>query len=240
MSRKNKSGLTDSNDDYTNVKLPLIFLNYMESLNEPCGIKDRTSKFIYANKAYLKLLNLPNDFNIEGRLDSEVPAATADYASLFQAHDRLVETTLKRRSSLEIHPFGKDQQLSAYFFDKTPFPDENKNIIGTFFHGRKAEHLSLRFYIEGGKAESIILTKPDDIFSDFQWLVVFYLRSHLTAKEIAMKLNRSVGYIRNVIAKIYEDAGVTSTAMLIDFLRSNGWHRYVPEKLLAHHHHIIS
>lgn len=240
MSRKNENGFAGNTNIDSNVKLPLVFINYMESLNEPCGIKDLTSSFIYANKAYQELLNLPSTFNIEGRLDSELPAATAEYASLFQAHDRLVEQTLKRRSSLEIHPFGRDQQLSAYFFDKTPFPDEYNNIVGTFFHGRKAEHLSLRFYINGGKAESLLLTPPDSMFSEFECLVIFYLRNHLTPKEIAIKLNRSLGYIRNTIAKIYEETGVSNAAMFIDYLRENDWHRYVPEQLLAHHHMIIS
>lgn len=238
MSWKNENGFANAFNLYE--KIPLVFINYMENLNEPCGIKNLSSTFIYANKAYRELLNLPNTFNIEGRQDSELPAPTAEYASMFQAHDRLVEQTRKRRSSLEIHPFGREQQLSAYFFDKTPFPDEHNNIIGTFFHGRNAEHLSLSFYINGGKAESLLLTQPDNLFSEFQWLVVFYLRNHLKPKEIAIKLNRSVGYIRNTVANIYEATGVTSASMLIDFLRENGWHRYVPEQLLAHHHLLLS
>ena len=75
---------------------------------------------MYANNAYLELLNLPGKFNIEGLMDSDIPAETARYASLFQQHDRLAEQTEERRSSLEIHRFGKERQLSAYFFAPLP------------------------------------------------------------------------------------------------------------------------
>jgi len=227
------------NNNSTHLEIPLVFQIYMANLDEPCGIKDTSSTFVYANESYHDLLNLPKGYNVTGRLDSELPAATSDYSSMFQEHDRLVEKTGKRRCSLEIHPFGRDQRLSAYFFDKTPFPDANGKTVGTFFHGRKAEHLPLRFYTTGDKAESLLLTFPSNIFSEMEWMIVFYLRSHLCRKEIALKLNRSEGYIKNLIAMIYDKAGVTNTRMLIDFIRENGWHRYVPEQLLTHHHRIL-
>lgn len=223
----------------THLEIPLVFQIYMDNLDEPCGIKDRSSSFVHANKAYHDLLNLPKGYSVSGRLDSELPATTSEYASMFQVHDRLVEHTGKRRSSLEIHPFGREQRLSAYFFDKTPFPDASGKTVGTFFHGRKAEHLSLRFYTTGDKAESLLLTSPSNLFSETEWMIVFYLRSHLCRKEIAIKLNRSEGYIKNLIAMIYDKSGVTNTRMLIEFIREKGWHQYVPEKLLTHHHRIL-
>lgn len=237
MSRKINNELVNQNT--THVEIPLAFQIYMDNLDEPCGIKDNSSTFVYANKAYHDLLNLPKGYSVTGRLDSEIPATTSEYASMFQAHDRLVERTGKRRSSLEIHPFGREQRLSAYFFDKTPFPDASVQTVGTFFHGRKAEHLSLRFYTTDDKAESLLLTFPSNLFSETEWMIIFYLRSHLCRKEIAIKLNHSEGYIKNLIAIIYDKAGVTNTRMLIDFIREKGWHRYVPEQLLTHHHRIL-
>lgn len=235
MSRKINKKPAHKNE----LEIPVIFKLYMDNLDEPCGIKDKYSIFRYANKAYHDLLNLPKGYSVIGRKDNDLPAPTSEYASLFQAHDRLVENTGKRRSSLEIHPFGREQQLSAYFFDKTPFPDAFGNIVGTFFHGRKAEHISLRFYTSECQPESLLLTLPSDFFSEIEWMIIFYLRSHLCRKEIAMTLNRSEGYIKNIIAMIYDKAGVTNTRMLIDFIREKGWHRYVPEQLLTHHHRIL-
>lgn len=211
----------------------------METLKEPCGIKDNRSTFIYANHAYLELLNLPVQFNIEGLLDSEIPAETARYANSFQRHDRIVEETGERRSSLEIHRFGRDYQLSAYFFDKTPFPNEKGEIIGTFFHGRRAIHLPLDFYLAGEKSGSLLLTKPDNIFTDSEWLVVFFLRANLSQKEIANKLGRSHGHIKNTIARIYEKSGVNSAKMLVEYLHANNWHNYIPEQLLAQRHILL-
>ncbi|MEI9862461.1 helix-turn-helix transcriptional regulator [Enterobacter bugandensis] len=211
----------------------------METLKEPCGIKDNRSVFMYANNAYLELLNLPGKFNIEGLLDSDVPAETARYASLFQQHDRLVEQTGERRSSLEIHRFGKERQLSAYFFDKTPFPNEKGEITGTFFHGRRAIHLPFDFYLSGENSGSLLLTRPDNLFTDFEWLVVFFIKNHRSQKEIAHTLGHSPGYIKNTIARIYEKSGVNSAKMLVEYLHANNWHNYVPEQLLAYRHIIL-
>lgn len=221
------------------LEIPTIFLIYMDKIQEPCGIKDKSSTFIYANQAYHELLNLPAGYSVTGRKDGELPAPTSEYAGLFQAHDRLVEKTEKRRSSLEIHRFGKERQLSAYFFDKTPFPNEKGEIIGTFFHGRRTVHLPLDFYITGEKAGSLLLTRPDNIFTDFEWIVAFFLRTNLSQKEIANKLGRSSGHIKNTIAQIYEKSGVNSTKMFVDYLHANNWHNYVPEQLLAHRHILL-
>lgn len=221
------------------VEIPTIFQNYMDNLDEPCGIKNKLSIFVYANKAYHELLNLPKGYSVVGRLDDELPASTSKYADSFRAHDRLVEQMGKRLSSLEIHPFGREQQLKAYFFDKTPYPNADGKIVGTFFHGRKAEYLSLHFYTSEELAESLSFTFPNNIFSETEWLVIFYIYSHCCRKEIAKKLQCSEGYVKNIIASIYEKSGVTTTKMLIDFIRTNGWHRYVPEQLLAHHHRLL-
>ncbi|WP_419236873.1 PAS domain-containing protein [Serratia fonticola] len=223
----------------SHLEIPSIFKNYMNNMNEPCGIKDMSSTFVYANKAYHDLLNLPKGYDVSGRQDSELPASTSEYASMFQAHDRIVQNTGERRSSLEIHPFGRDQQLRAYFFDKTPFPDSSGKTVGTFFHGRKAEYLPLGFYTNADKSESLLLTRPSNIFSEVEWMIIFHLQSHLCRKEIAVKLSRSEGYIKNLIAIIYDKAGVSNTRMLIDFIRENDWNRYVPEQLLTHRHRIL-
>lgn len=237
--RKKIRALTESTSK-SGIMLSPSIIHYMENQDEPMGIKDTSSTFVYANKAYGNLLNLPADFSVEGKKDNDMPAPTAEFATLFQSHDRMVELSKKRRTSLEIHPFGKEQILSAYFFDKTAYFDDSGKVVGTLFHGKKAEHLSLRFYLCGHvRTGSLILTQPDAIFSEFGWLVAFHLRCHLSTKEIAAKLNVSVGYVKNTISELYRKAGVGNNKMFIEFLRSKGWHTYVPEQLLAGNHFIL-
>ncbi|HDL8496386.1 TPA: LuxR family transcriptional regulator, partial [Yersinia enterocolitica] len=67
-------------------------LSFMENNEEPWGVKDCESRFMYANKATLKFSQLPINFSIEGRLDNECPAQWADFAPDLQRQDREVET----------------------------------------------------------------------------------------------------------------------------------------------------
>ncbi|MFM1345801.1 hypothetical protein WFP14_04450 [Yersinia proxima] len=41
-------------------------ISFMENNEEPWGVKDCESRFMYANKATLKFSQLPTNFNIEG------------------------------------------------------------------------------------------------------------------------------------------------------------------------------
>lgn len=220
------------------VRIPPALIFCWEQLNEPCGVKDLQSRFVYANQAYLDLLALPSSFDVTGRLDSELPATTAEFSEQFQLHDRIVEKERQRKSSLEIHPFGRENALQAYFFDKIPFFNDEGNVVGTYFHGRRAEHLPLDFYLHtpGSPGSSLILTRPNDIFTDGEWNVIFFLLQGKTQKEIARFLNLSVGYVHNRIPIIFEKIGVSSTRQLSEYCRCMGWNNYVPERFLTHRH----
>ena len=210
-----------------------------ENLDHPCGAKNLQSQFVYANPAYRRLLALPAKFNLEGRFDHEMPAPTSEFAEEFRFHDRLVEEAGERRSSLEVNEFGPQKQLSAYFFDKFPIFDHDNKVIGTFFFGRRAVFLDTEFYLNGGRPDSIILTKPSDIFSEAQWEVIFFLVRGLTNKQIATRLKRSVDTIKTHLKAIMEIANVNTREQLIEFIDVNGWMSYVPEKFMHYRRHIL-
>ncbi|MEZ2603984.1 helix-turn-helix transcriptional regulator [Kluyvera intermedia] len=222
-----------------NIPAQLIFL--WEQLNEPYGVKDLNSHFIYANRAYLNLLALPQKFDIVGRLDNELPAPTAEFAAKFQLHDRLVEREQQRKSSLEIHPFGYEQILTPYFFDKTPFYNNEGDVVGTQFHARLAEHLPMDFYstINNKTSTSLVLSQPDKLFTNSEWKVVFFLLQSRSQKEIANHLKLSVGYINNRVSVIFGKCGVSNRRQLIEYCRGNGWHNYFPGSYLSHRHELI-
>ena len=91
MCARDPNQTVSSSQSKYDVTIPISLIFCWEQLNEPCGVKNLRSQFVYANPAYLKLLGLPLDFDISGRLDSEIPAPTAEFASQFQIHDRDVE-----------------------------------------------------------------------------------------------------------------------------------------------------
>ncbi|ELY5938875.1 PAS domain-containing protein [Cronobacter malonaticus] len=203
------------------------------------GAKDIYSRFVYANPAYKRLLDLPPKFDLEGRYDHEMPAPTSEFAGEFQFHDRLVESTQQRKSSLEINEFGKERNLSAYFFDKLPLYDDNNNVIGTIFMGRKAVHLNTDFYINAGRADSILLTKPSDIFTEKEWEVIFYLLRNMSNKQIAEKIQRSVNTVRAHLTSIKNKLGLDTNKQVVDFIHANGWENYIPEKYMLGRRHIL-
>jgi hypothetical protein len=82
-----------------------LLISFWQDSAEPWGAKDHLSRFIYANPRYHKLLALPAHFSVEGRLDGELPAPTAEFQAAFQLHDRKVEMLQDRITSVEIHPF---------------------------------------------------------------------------------------------------------------------------------------
>jgi DNA-binding CsgD family transcriptional regulator len=223
------------------VHVPDALIHCWEKLNEPCGVKDLHSRFVYANPAYLDLLALPKNFDITGRLDSEIPASTSEFAEAFQIHDRLVEAERQRKSSLEIHPFGHNRQIQAYFFDKLPFYSDDGEVVGTTFYGRRAEHLPLTFYTQqfSGENLSLMLTKPAEMFTDYEWKIIFYLCQGKTQKYISSLFGVSIKSVNKKVQIIYQKISVSSATELMEFCTEMGWKNYIPESLLALGHMLL-
>lgn len=210
-----------------------------EHMDNPCGAKNLKSQFVYANPAYKRLLGLSVNFDLEGRYDHEMPAPTSEFAEDFQFHDRLVEETRERKSSLEINEFGKNKNLSAYFFDKFPVLDRDGNVLGTFFFGRRAVYLNTNFYLNTARPGSILLTKPSDIFTEKEWEIIFLIMRNLTFRQIAEVVNRTVNTVRAHFTTILNKVGLNNKKQLIDFIEANNWGSYIPEKYMNGKKHIL-
>ncbi|MBX9475233.1 PAS domain-containing protein [Yersinia enterocolitica] len=221
--------------------IPVELIHSWKDLNEPFGIKDSYSRFIYANPAYLELLNLPKDFDIVGRLDSELPTPIAEFAEQFQYHERKVEMERQRISSLEIHRFSGNE-FRAYFFDRYPYINQDGHIIGTIFHGRVAEFIPLSCYVQSGfnDPQPILFKKPSDIFTDAEWSVVFFALQNFSQKEIATSLGLKQKTINNRLDSIYKKARVSGLCQLINYIMENKLENYIPERLLRSGHYIMN
>ncbi|WP_338117367.1 helix-turn-helix transcriptional regulator [Pantoea cypripedii] len=205
-------------------------IKFWEVSSEPWGAKDRNSKFIYANKRYHELLSLPYGFNVEGRYDGELPASTAEFQNEFQAHDRKVEKLLDRVTSIEIHPFEQNHYLQPWYFDKYPLMDSHGVCIGTIFHGRPVEMITLTRLDKIKIPSSLVFTPPSDFFLKREWEIVFYLLQGFSAKDISAHLHISHRTVTNHIQNVYQKANVSSRRGLIEFCYENNISNYIPDR----------
>ncbi|TKI06558.1 helix-turn-helix transcriptional regulator [Martelella alba] len=213
-----------------NISKQLLIL--WESSSEPWGVKNTDSRYVYANKAYYELLNLdPSSVRIEGHYDDELPCSIAKFAWFFKEHDRHTLALKDRLCSLEIHCYGPEQILKPYYFDKFPlFDNTTAKCVGIIFHARKLENYSLLEHINGEEPGTFCFFPPEDLFSEGELDVIFFVLQSLSSKHIAKKLNRSHRTIENRLQQIYQKAGVHSLGQFQEFCKAKGYDRYIPQK----------
>nr|MCA6220720.1 helix-turn-helix transcriptional regulator [Photorhabdus antumapuensis] len=78
-------------------------INTMKQNNEPWGIKDKNSCFIYGNKALNLIKGFSDSFDFEGLYDDELPWNGAEFAKEYIQHDQKVMKEEKSYISLETH-----------------------------------------------------------------------------------------------------------------------------------------
>ncbi|WP_186371061.1 PAS domain-containing protein, partial [Yersinia alsatica] len=120
-----------------------MLIPFWENSSEAWGVKDNKSIFIYANDRFGELLGLPDKYNVEGRLDGELPAPTAEFQAEFQEHDRQAILSQERATTVEIHAFERRSYFQPYFCDKYPLIDEDGVAQGIIFHARPVQDIIL-------------------------------------------------------------------------------------------------
>ncbi|MBS9437629.1 helix-turn-helix transcriptional regulator [Photorhabdus noenieputensis] len=205
-------------------------INTMEMSNEPWGIKDKNSCFIYVNQACKRLQNISSSFDYEGVYEHELPWDGAEFAKEYISHDQKVMEQEKRICSLETHLFGKEQILSSYFLAKYPLYHEDGNCIGVIYHGWQAQNFSFTRLFRGKLPASIMFQPPTDLFTQREWDVIFLLLQKYTNKQIGRMLNISYRTVENHISRIYKRVGVHSSYQLEEYCRINDYDLYVPER----------
>ncbi|HEN3600984.1 TPA: helix-turn-helix transcriptional regulator, partial [Yersinia enterocolitica] len=202
--------------------------------SEPWGIRDNQSRFIYSNDRHHKLLGLSDKYNLEGRLDSELPSPTAAFQMEFQAHDRKVELSQERITSLEIHEWDGLSYLKPNFCDKYPLIDDNGVSQGIIFHVRPVTDIILTRLNKIDIPTSLLFTPPSELFTKREWEVLFYVLHSFSSKEIAKKLHLSPRSVCNIIQSIYSKAGVTSKKQVIDYCYEKKINNYVPQSFFEY------
>ncbi|MER2471457.1 helix-turn-helix transcriptional regulator [Photorhabdus laumondii] len=207
-------------------------INTMEQSNEPWGIKDKNSCFIYVNQACKYLQNISSSFDYEGLYEHELPWDGAEFAKEYMLHDQKVIEQEKRICSLETHLFGKEQILSSYFLAKYPLYHENGSCMGVIYHGWQAQDFSFTRLFRGKLPASIMFQPPTDLFTQREWDVIFLILHKYTNKQIGIMLNISYRTVENHISRICKRIGLHSSRQLEEYCRTNDYDLYVPERFV--------
>ncbi|WP_391529075.1 helix-turn-helix transcriptional regulator [Photorhabdus akhurstii] len=207
-------------------------INTMEQSNEPWGIKDKNSCFIYANQACKQVQNISISFDYEGLYDYDLPWDGAEFAKEFMIHDKMVMEKEERMRSLITHVHGKEQILSSYFFEKYPFYHEDGSCIGTIYHGWQAQDFSFTRLFRGKLPANIMFQPPTDLFTQREWDVIFLFLQKYNNKQIGRILNLSYRTVENHISRIYQRIGAHSSYQLEEYCRTNDYDLYVPERFV--------
>ncbi|WP_434525093.1 helix-turn-helix transcriptional regulator [Photorhabdus asymbiotica] len=207
-------------------------INTMQQSNDPWGIKDENSCFIYGNLALKSLKNFSDSFEFEGLYEHELPWDGAEFAQNFIAHDQSVMEKGERICSLETHVFGKEQILSSYFFEKSPIYHDDGSCIGVIYHGWQAQDFSLTRLYHGKLPASIMFQPPTKIFTQREWDVIFLSLQKYTSKQMGRILNISYRTVEVHMSRIYKKIGVNSSYQLEEYCRLNDYDLYVPERFV--------
>ncbi|MBS9437627.1 helix-turn-helix transcriptional regulator [Photorhabdus noenieputensis] len=207
-------------------------INTMEQSNEPWGIKDKNSCFIYANRACKHVQNISSSFDYEGLYDYDLPWNGAEFAKEFMIHDKMVMEKEERMRSLITHVHGKEQILSSYFFEKYPFYHEDGSCIGTIYHGWQVQDFSFTRLFRGKLPANIMFQPPTALFTQREWDIIFLMLQKYNNKQIGRMLNISYRTVENHISRIYKRTGVHSSHQLEEYCRTNDYDLYVPERFV--------
>ena len=208
---------------------PLI--PFWERSNESWWVKSNKSEFVYVNPHLKDFLLIPNDFEVEGRFDGELPIAIHEFEPQFQAHDRKVEQAGDRVTSIEIHKVGNNDFFQPWYCDKFPVFDESGTALGIIVHNRPVESIFITRLSKIKIPTSLIFTPPGELFTEKEWEVIFYTCQSFTPKMIEKAIAIPHRTVEDTLCRIYKKSGVGNKRGLIDYCIEHGFNNFVPQSI---------
>ncbi|WP_413735021.1 helix-turn-helix transcriptional regulator [Sodalis sp. RH21] len=114
-----------------------------------------------------------------------------------------------------------------------PFYNDDHECVGMFGYNVELTVYSLNDYIKGHMPGSLLMNKPDDIFTKRECELVFYRVQGLKSKEAAARLNLSLHTFNNYMQRIYTKACVTKMGEFREYCEKLNYHRYLPKRFLT-------
>lgn len=218
-------------NEYINSSQSLI--SFIENSSNHWSIKDFESRCIYVNKAGLLALNLPENYNYEGKRDDEIPSQPCqELSEYFIRDDKSVMSENKSISGVEIADYDKKGSLTPRIFRKSPLYDNNKKIIGVIGRSSNIDTPTLLYYMNRLNRKTIQFDAPNDTFTKRELEVIFWAQQRLTAKEIAKRLEVCPSTIDSHIKSIYRKADINCNAQLIEYCKHTGLDAYIPANFI--------
>ncbi|MBD2810464.1 helix-turn-helix transcriptional regulator [Xenorhabdus sp. Vera] len=204
--------------------------NMWDKSHEAWFVKDKKLRFIYANKAFIRLNALPEDFDVTGYSERELPTPFNHPIHLFEEHDRKVLQSMKRISSIGAYFQQKNQQPEPYFCEKYPLMNESNQCIGIICHTKEINHFSVHYYIKNDISVSIKISPPNHLLTEKEWLIIFLFCRGLDNKYIANELKISCRTLEGYFKTIYEKLSINSIVELKALCERNNYDLYIPPK----------
>ncbi|ERT12990.1 helix-turn-helix transcriptional regulator [Photorhabdus temperata] len=214
--------------------------NMWNKSHESWFVKDKTLRFIYANKEFVKLSKLPEGFDVMGYTVKELPTLFNCLAHLFEEHDRKVLQSMQRISSIigaKLKSNG--QQLNPYFCEKYPLMDEKNQCIGIICHIKEINHLSAHHYIKDDAAISVKLRRPNNILTEKEWIIIFLFCRGISNQYIANEMKISCRTVEKHFQNICEKLSIGSIIELKLLCEENNYDLYIPPKYFKSMNHFF-
>lgn len=216
------------------IVLPDMLTRSLDHLPDPYHIQTHEGLILYANQAVAKLCGLKSAHYMIERMDHEIPARIYedhDLLDVWHTQDRQIVEKRKALAMLEVHPHAVE---SPYIIRKVPFYNNEKKCIGVFCSIKYLEIFTPNDFIKGKLPGSLLLNKPDDLFTEKECEIIFFKLQGMSSKEIGKFLFISPRTVENRLANMYVKAGVSHFDDFRHFCESLNFHRYLPRRLLNH------
>lgn len=155
-------------------------------------VKDKESRYLCVNQAYMTLNGIKDEKEILGKLDESRPGLYPEFCELLRQQDLKVMQTRKETLILDIYPYN-EHEWRIFLTKKTPLysPDSNE-VIGTI---GSLTDLS-KFHLVPTLLNKMmglppIIQKIDNTLSQRQKEILMQMMGGRTAKEIAKNLDLS-------------------------------------------------
>lgn len=161
----------------------------------------------------------------------EAVPALASLAGRLIAHDQKVMQTGQRLEAVGTLLIGENYR--SFVFEKYTFFEDSGCIVGTVFHLKPFERLSMGYFLEKPFYGEATFSPPTNIFTKREWDVMFLLFRGSHRAHIADFLGISEFSVRNVISRLFLKTGGGSKEMLLEMGLNKGWHLYVPPRFVS-------
>ncbi|WP_045416355.1 helix-turn-helix transcriptional regulator [Vibrio campbellii] len=228
-----------------NIPVNTIEQSLLRQLPGCWGCKDKDSVFRYVNQEYAELIGYDSPEACIGKTDFEMASPTIECAQDFQEQDKHVIETGESLKILDIHPYP-DGHWRAHIFTKTPWRDEDGNIIGTIFYGRELTDtavIEVGYWVcraIGGAPNQQSIFRFSNLKPEPEKLTcreqetLFLLLYGKKPQFISQVMRISTKTVEGHVARLRTKFEANSKNELIDKAMEAGYGSIVPKTLLKH------